>query len=52
MLYEILERIVDIFKSRRKSDIELHDNDFDKITGTILEEKISKREKTTFLNRF
>lgn len=35
-------KIIDIFKDKRKSDIELNDNDFDKITGYILEKK-SKR---------
>lgn len=35
----LLFKIIDIFRDKRKSDIELNQNDFAKITGSILEKK-------------
>lgn len=35
----LLLKIIDIFKDKRKSDIELNENDFTQITGFILEKK-------------
>jgi len=39
MKNNLLMKLINIFKSKRKSDIELHDNDFAKITSLIVEKK-------------
>ena len=36
MINELILKIINMFKSKRKSDIELNDNDFAKITPSIV----------------
>lgn len=43
MLNELILKVINIFKSKRKSDIELNDNDFTKIAGGIVEYKTKQK---------
>ena len=39
MLSELILKVINIFKPKRKSDVELNDNDFANITSFIVERK-------------